>query len=227
VMPRDWERHSRSLHCACCVAVCITGIWGQHLVVVPTSVMINWEMEFKRWLPGFKILSYHGSAKQRQEKRRGWSDPNSFHVCITSYQLILQDRHIFRRKRWQYLILDEVCVIIYLFELVNIALADAYWLFTPGSSHQELCVTAMASADVVPNEAPAAADRHTASEQHDGAVVPDALPHAARVSVANGIQGLTCAIAYTYSLAKRFSKWQCWLPSGVLTVVFCGLFASP
>ena len=83
------------------------GIWGQHLVVVPTSVLVNWEMEFKRWLPGFKILCYHGSAKERKRKRRGWNDPNKFHVLITSYQLILQDSHVFKRKRWHYLILDE------------------------------------------------------------------------------------------------------------------------
>ena len=37
----------------------------------------------------------------------GWSDENSFHVCITSYQLILKDHHIFKRKKWHYLILDE------------------------------------------------------------------------------------------------------------------------
>lgn len=76
------------------------GIWGQHLIVVPTSVIVNWEMEFKRWLPGFKILCYHGSAKDRKMKRRGWSDENQFHVCITSYQLVLQDARIFKRKKW-------------------------------------------------------------------------------------------------------------------------------
>ena len=86
---------------------CEKGLWGQHLIVVPTSVMINWEMEFKRFLPGLRILCYHGSAKERKEKRKGWMDPNRFHVCITSYQMILQDAAIFRRKRWLYLILDE------------------------------------------------------------------------------------------------------------------------
>ncbi|CAO3618792.1 unnamed protein product [Cunninghamella blakesleeana] len=86
---------------------CEKGIWGPHLVVVPTSVILNWEMEFKKWLPGFKILTYFGSPKERKEKRLGWSKPNAFHVCITSYQLVLQDQSAFKRKPWQYLILDE------------------------------------------------------------------------------------------------------------------------
>lgn len=86
---------------------CDRGNWGPHLIVAPTSVMLNWEMEFKKFLPGFKILSYFGSQKQRKAKRVGWNTPNSFHVCITSYQIVLADQHIFRRKPWVYLILDE------------------------------------------------------------------------------------------------------------------------
>ena len=86
---------------------CTKEVWGQHLIIVPTSVMINWEMEFKRWLPSLRILCYHGSAKERKDKRRGWMDPNSFHVCITSYQVVLQDALLFKRKRWVYLVLDE------------------------------------------------------------------------------------------------------------------------
>ena len=54
---------------------CEKGIWGQHLIVVPTSVMINWEMEFKRFLPGLRILCYHGSAKERKEKRKRLDRP--------------------------------------------------------------------------------------------------------------------------------------------------------
>jgi E1A-binding protein p400 len=45
-------------------------VWGPHLIVVPTSVMLNWELEFKRWCPGFKILTYYGSPKDRKLKRQ-------------------------------------------------------------------------------------------------------------------------------------------------------------
>eukprot|EP00977_Amphora_coffeiformis_P002122 scaffold407_cov168-Amphora_coffeaeformis.AAC.18 len=66
------------------------GIWGPHLVVVPTSV-----------------LCYYGSAKRRKELRTGWTKTNVYHVVITSYQLAVQDAFAFKRKRWYYLILDE------------------------------------------------------------------------------------------------------------------------
>ena len=81
--------------------------WGPYLIIVPTSVMLNWELEFKKFAPGFKLLVYYGNPVQRRDKRRGWSKDNSFHVCITSYQLALADQKTFRRRRWSYLILDE------------------------------------------------------------------------------------------------------------------------
>ena len=65
--------------------------------------------------PIFKVLTYYGSAKARKALRTGWSKLNSFHICITSYQLVVQDANAFRRKRWYYMALDEahnikVCV---------------------------------------------------------------------------------------------------------------------
>ncbi|KAI1293878.1 Helicase domino [Halotydeus destructor] len=86
---------------------CEKGIWGPHLIVVPTSVMLNWEMEIKKWCPAFKTLTYYGTPKERKAKRQGWTKPNQFHICITSYKLVVQDHQSFRRKKWRYLILDE------------------------------------------------------------------------------------------------------------------------
>ncbi|KAK4685864.1 helicase SRCAP/SWR1, partial [Tremellales sp. Uapishka_1] len=86
---------------------CDKGVWGHHLIIVPTSVILNWEMEFKKFLPGMKVLTYYGNQKERKEKRIGWHTENAWQVCITSYQIVLADQHIFRRKSWQYMILDE------------------------------------------------------------------------------------------------------------------------
>lgn len=81
--------------------------WGPHLVVVPTSVVMNWDIEFKKFAPGLKVLCYFGSPQERATKRRGWTKPNAYHVCITSYHMVVQDATIFRRQRWSYLVLDE------------------------------------------------------------------------------------------------------------------------
>lgn len=83
------------------------GIWGPHLVVVPTTLLMNWEMEFKRWAPGMKIFTYFGRLSERKEKRKGWSQINSFQVCITSYKIATLESKVFRRRKWYYLILDE------------------------------------------------------------------------------------------------------------------------
>ncbi len=47
-------------------------------------------MEFKKWCPGMKLLTYYGSIKERKAQRQGWSRPDAFHVCITSYKLAVQ-----------------------------------------------------------------------------------------------------------------------------------------
>lgn len=86
---------------------CHHEVWGPHLVIVPTSVMLNWEMEFKKWCPGFKVLSYYGSIEERKRKRQGWKTNDMWNVCITSYQIVLQDQQVFKRRQWHYMILDE------------------------------------------------------------------------------------------------------------------------
>lgn len=86
---------------------CHYEVWGPHLIVVPTSVMLNWEMEFKKWCPGFKILTYYGTQEERKQKRKGWLNDNLWNVCITSYQLVLQDQQSFKRRNWHYMVLDE------------------------------------------------------------------------------------------------------------------------
>ena len=82
-------------------------VWGPHLIVVPASVMLNWEVEFKKFLPGFKILTYYGNQEERRQKRKGWMDNDKWHVCITSYDLAINDKQTFKKKAWHYMVLDE------------------------------------------------------------------------------------------------------------------------
>eukprot|EP00754_Rhynchopus_humris_P045829 Rhum_TRINITY_DN531_c0_g1::Rhum_TRINITY_DN531_c0_g1_i1::g.1542::m.1542 len=90
---------------------CSEKVWGPHLVVVPTSVLLNWEIEFKRWAPGMKVMPYYGTAKQRQAMRKGWSKTGAVDVVIAGYQTVMADHAAFKRIFWQYLILDEAHVI--------------------------------------------------------------------------------------------------------------------
>ncbi|XP_067460683.1 E1A-binding protein p400 isoform X4 [Thunnus thynnus] len=87
------------------------GIWGPHLIVVRTCKLLNWEVEFKRWCPGLKILLYLGNKRERRSQRMWWGEANSFHVCVTSYKLLMKDQSHFLRRRWRHLVLDEVQLI--------------------------------------------------------------------------------------------------------------------
>ncbi|KAM4746215.1 E1A-binding protein p400 isoform 2-T2 [Anableps anableps] len=87
------------------------GIWGPHLIVARTCKLLSWELEFKRWCPGLKILLYLGNSRERRSKRMVWEDSNSFHVCVTSYKLLMKDQRHFLKKRWRHLVLDEVQLI--------------------------------------------------------------------------------------------------------------------
>ncbi|CAH0044429.1 unnamed protein product [Clonostachys solani] len=89
-------------------------IWGPFLVVAPASTLHNWQQEVARFVPEFKILPYWGSAGDRKILRKFWDRKHStyrkdaaFHVCITSYQLVVSDVAYFQKMRWQYMILDE------------------------------------------------------------------------------------------------------------------------
>ncbi|KAL8820904.1 MAG: hypothetical protein Q9191_007419 [Dirinaria sp. TL-2023a] len=89
-------------------------IWGPFLVIAPSSTLHNWQQEITRFVPNLKCLPYWGNAKDRKVLRKFWdrkhityTRDSSFHVLITSYQLVVQDTQYFQKIRWQYMILDE------------------------------------------------------------------------------------------------------------------------
>eukprot|EP00069_Balaena_mysticetus_P010142 bmy_20537T0 len=87
---------------------CNEGNWGPHLVVVRGCNILKWELELKRWCPGLKTLLYVGSRRELKAKRQGWTEPNRFNVCITSYKQFFKGYASFTRVRWKCLVIDEM-----------------------------------------------------------------------------------------------------------------------
>lgn len=88
-------------------------VWGPFLIISPASTLHNWQQEMQRFVPDFKVVPYWGSPNERKILRQFWDTKDlhtkeaSFHVVITSYQLIVSDYKYFNRIKWQYMILDE------------------------------------------------------------------------------------------------------------------------
>eukprot|EP00477_Mikrocytos_mackini_P001463 GAHX01001572.1.p1 GENE.GAHX01001572.1~~GAHX01001572.1.p1 ORF type:complete len:1685 (-),score=280.62 GAHX01001572.1:48-5102(-) len=82
-------------------------MWGPYLIIVPNSVVINWSVEFLKWMPGFKLLVYHGDQNQRKAKRVGWNKKNAFNAVIVGYSTAVNDISFIKRKKWLAMVLDE------------------------------------------------------------------------------------------------------------------------
>ncbi|MEO8152086.1 MAG: DEAD/DEAH box helicase [Rhizobacter sp.] len=72
------------------------------LVVVPTSLIGNWEAEAKRFTPELKLVVLHGAQRAKHFKRIGGA-----HLVITSYPLAMRDAQTLGAQEWHYLMLDE------------------------------------------------------------------------------------------------------------------------
>jgi DNA helicase INO80 len=88
-------------------------IWGPFLVVAPTSTLPNWVNEFMKFAPELKVMPYWGTRDQRQVLRKFWRPKNlhkrssTFHVIVTSYNLVVMDEKYFNKLKFEYMILDE------------------------------------------------------------------------------------------------------------------------
>jgi ATP-dependent helicase STH1/SNF2 len=79
---------------------------GPFLVVVPLTTISNWSMEFDKWAPGIRKIIYKGKKQERPLLAQHLKN-DKFHVVLTTYEYILNDKSTLSKVPWQYIIVDE------------------------------------------------------------------------------------------------------------------------
>lgn len=79
---------------------------GTSLLVMPTSLTYNWEMEAAKFVPNLKILVYTGTQRNKDVSRF-----SKYDVVITSYGITRLDSEQMQKFYFNYIILDESQVI--------------------------------------------------------------------------------------------------------------------
>lgn len=80
------------------------GVQGPSILVVPTSLVYNWEDEIQRFSPDLNTLTIRGSKEVRGEKIQRMED---YDLVLTSYPLLRRDQERYQGQRFHACILDE------------------------------------------------------------------------------------------------------------------------
>jgi SNF2 family DNA or RNA helicase len=79
---------------------------GTSLVIMPTSLIYNWEVEAARFTPGLRVLNYTGTQRNKDISRF-----QDYDLILTSYGITRLDIDLLRQFFFNYIILDESQVI--------------------------------------------------------------------------------------------------------------------
>ncbi|XP_060230470.1 probable global transcription activator SNF2L1 isoform X2 [Meriones unguiculatus] len=80
---------------------------GPHMVLVPKSTLHNWMNEFKRWVPSLRVICFVGDKDVRAAFIRDEMMAGEWDVCVTSYEMVIKEKSVFKKFHWRYLVIDE------------------------------------------------------------------------------------------------------------------------
>lgn len=68
------------------------------LIVVPTTLIVNWQKEFDKFAPGMVYSVYHGSKRSLDQKAE---------IVISSYGVVRSDAESLSKHKWKTIVIDE------------------------------------------------------------------------------------------------------------------------
>ncbi|KAJ6627766.1 Chromatin-remodeling complex ATPase chain Iswi [Pseudolycoriella hygida] len=80
---------------------------GPHIVIVPKSTLQNWLNEFEKWCPSIKAVCLIGDQETRNQFIREVLMPGEWDVCVTSYEMCIREKAVFKKFNWRYMVIDE------------------------------------------------------------------------------------------------------------------------
>ncbi|XP_065211237.1 chromatin-remodeling complex ATPase chain Iswi [Planococcus citri] len=80
---------------------------GPHMVIAPKSTLKNWVNEFQKWCPSVVAVCLIGDQETRSALVRDVLLPGNWDVCITSYEMVIKEKSVFKKFNWRYMVIDE------------------------------------------------------------------------------------------------------------------------
>ena len=73
-----------------------------NLVVVPTTLLFNWQIEIENFAPSIRVLTHYGA-----NRKKNVSSFNNYEVVLTTYGMLLSDIRFLKEYCFNYIFLDE------------------------------------------------------------------------------------------------------------------------
>jgi SNF2 family DNA or RNA helicase len=80
----------------------VEGGHNTNLVVVPTSLLFNWQAEVAKFAPSIKLFTHYGASRIKDAAQF-----DGYEIILTTYGMLLSDIRYLKEYRFNYIFLDE------------------------------------------------------------------------------------------------------------------------
>ena len=90
----------KTLQTIAVLASCYPKTKKPSLIVMPRSLLFNWQAELKRFAPQLSVYTYYGTTRDLKEAKKS-------QLILTTYAIVRNDVEQFSKQKFHYVVLDE------------------------------------------------------------------------------------------------------------------------